>query len=103
MVKLARLDESHLLFICPACNCPHHVRVAGLGPVWTWNGSTILPTFYPSIVFNGFTPSKRCHCEIRDGAIEFFADSHHEMAGKTAWLPDWPEQPVAPENEWSTK
>jgi hypothetical protein len=103
MVKLAKLDDHHHLFICPACACPHHVRIAGLGPVWTWNGSTILPTFSPDIVFGAHTPGKRCHSKITDGGIEYFADSHHAMAGKTAWLPDWPEQPGTPENEWSTK
>ena len=103
MVKIARLDESHLLFVCPGCKCPHHVRIAGIGPIWEWNGSTILPTFSPSIVFSAHTPTKRCHGQITDGSIEFFPDSHHELAGKIAWLPDWPVQPEGCESEYSTK
>jgi hypothetical protein len=103
MVKLARLDDSHLLFMCPGCKCPHHVRIGGPGPVWEWNGSTILPTFEPDITFSAHNPEARCHFSIRDGAIEFFADSHHDFRGRLLVLPDWPEQPSQPEEGYTTK
>lgn len=98
MVKLARLDDSHLLFMCPGCKCPHHVRVAGHGPIWEWNGSTILPTFSPEITFSAHTPSKRCRFVIKDGTIQFLADCHHEFSERLFVLPDWPEQPSGQES-----
>jgi hypothetical protein len=58
------------------------------GPhAWTVSGvEEDRPTVSPSILATG---QRRCHSFVRDGMIEFLADSEHELAGKTVELPDF--------------
>lgn len=72
-------------FQCPGCKYGHHVTT----PRWTWNGSLEAPTFTPSILVNGNTPSARCHSFVKDGKIQFLNDCFHELKGQTVDLPDW--------------
>ena len=66
---------------------------------WTFNGDYACPTFYPSVnetwgepgqtmdAFKASTPKNRNHCWIRNGRIEYLADSTHEMAGQVVEIP----------------
>jgi hypothetical protein len=77
------------LFHCPGCGHGHPFEIdAPNGAGWTWNGSLDRPTFTPSLKVNGGTPTQ-CHVRVTDGKIQFLADSHHALAGKTVDLPDW--------------
>lgn len=70
------------LFECPGCGEPHRVP-----PTWTFNGDLERPTFSPSILVRwGSDDPRRCHSFIREGRIEFCADSTHPLAGKTVDL-----------------
>jgi hypothetical protein len=75
-----------LLFYCPGCESYHAVTVVKgrdyEGPVWGWNENMDKPTFDPSILCNAGT-DRQCHLFVRSGMIEFLADCHHELAGKT--------------------
>jgi len=88
-VKLHRCAENLLIFHCPGCNYGHAVRVGGEGPVWEWNESMSVPTFYPSIVVQASQPQLRCHSFVSQGKIQFLDDSFHELRGKTVDIPDW--------------
>ena len=83
------------VFHCPGCGYDHGFRVGGdtrYGrPRWTFNGSLDRPTFSPSLLCNQSTPENRCHLFLRDGKIEYLADCHHSLAGKTVDCPDWEE------------
>ena len=75
-----------LWFYCPGCKCSHRVPVNKDGTRvpnkrWNWNQDLVKPTLDPSINHPGI-----CHYFIRDGNIEFCADSKHELAGKTVAL-----------------
>lgn len=72
---------------CPGCEHPHSIRVAE-PQRWTWNGDTEAPTFSPSLLCTD-DGSARCHSFIRDGRIEFLADSTHKLAGQTVDLPEF--------------
>lgn len=78
-----------LLHYCPGCEQLHMIAVDrpnSCGAQWVWNGDTERPTFSPSINIVG-----QCHYFIRDGVIEFCADSKHALAGKSVALPDMPD------------
>jgi hypothetical protein len=78
-------------FQCPGClNC-HGVTIAPPNAKWTFNGSLDRPTFAPSLLCNKDDPANRCHLFLRDGKIEYLADCHHALAGKTVECPDWGE------------
>lgn len=100
-------SDGKAMFWCPACQMYHGPRVIGErgeGPLWTWNGDKVKPTFSPSILVRGtqrltdeeLAAIKRgekieprtllCHSFVRDGVIEFCSDSQHEMAGKSVKL-----------------
>jgi hypothetical protein len=77
-------------FHCPGCQNDHAFTVAGTrGPIWTWNGSMVSPTFTPSLMCDRDTPSRRCHTIVTDGKIAFQLDCHHTLAGQTVDMPDW--------------
>jgi hypothetical protein len=69
----------------------HAVRVEGGPNVWSWNGNLERPTFAPSIRVGWDHGEERtpvvCHSFVRDGRIEFLADSTHALAGQTVELP----------------
>lgn len=71
------------ILFCPGCRELHPLET----PRWSFNGDVARPTFHPSLVVrpNGHD---RCHSWIRDGQIQFLADSHHDLAGMTVALPD---------------
>ena len=84
-------DGRRLLeFFCPGCRYYHAFTIGRAdttgGPIWTWNGDMIRPTFSPSLLVNGST-EQRCHLFVRDGQIEFLSDCWHELRGKTVSLP----------------
>lgn len=79
-----------LLYQCPGCKETHGADVNGsrnslTGASWTWNGSLTAPTLTPSVNVSPDGP-RRCHHFVRDGRIEFCADSQHAMAGMTTDL-----------------
>lgn len=78
---------------CPGCKAIHRIDInkpnAHTGARWTWNGDAENPTFDPSINIVG-----HCHYFIRNGQVEFCADSRHALAGHTVPLPDLPPDEV---------
>lgn len=117
-MSVVRLAEGgRLSFFCPGCKDYHTIRV---GPraqgVWGWNQDTQRPTFEPSVLlrtghyctthkagdpcwctYNAEHPEAPvsfacviCHSFVRDGQIQFLADSTHALAGQTVALPEWP-------------
>jgi hypothetical protein len=103
-------------FICPGCGRHKRIpfsREAYEGqanpesrPAWTFNGDANKPTFNPSIlgrwtqghghwddvekkwIKEGPDTQECCHSFVRDGKIQFLADSTHTLAGQTVDLPD---------------
>ena len=84
-----------IAYWCPGCDESHAVCTKGdsaKGPRWEWDGSIQKPNLSPSIkITSSGDGVKVCHCFIRQGRIEFCADSTHALAGKTVDLPDWPD------------
>lgn len=79
------------MILCPACKCGHGISVKP--GRWSFNGDHERPTFSPSLLVRGYSEHAGrdfvCHSFIRDGRIEFLADSTHELAGRTVDLPDF--------------
>jgi hypothetical protein len=52
MSKFYRLNDEHVAFNCPGCECGHMIRISGAHPVWNWNGkarfssSLTAPTYW---------------------------------------------------------
>ncbi|UWZ84661.1 DUF6527 family protein [Occallatibacter riparius] len=112
--KARRCEGGIVTFFCPGCKGGHGVRVEG-PHAWGWNGSLDAPTFNPSILirsghyaegranpdtcwctYNAQHPDQPapfvcsvCHSFVRDGRIQFLADSTHALAGQTVEIPDW--------------
>jgi hypothetical protein len=104
-VKVRR-DANDVSFRCPGCGDVHRVPVSGEN-AWSFNGDVDRPTLSPSILVRaghhaphwkqgdncwcgkdyGFS-CYVCHSFVRDGKIEFCADSTHALAGKTVDLVD---------------
>jgi len=88
-------DREYLHFWCPGCDECHYIPVSHGGKVencWASNGNYDRPTISPSILVNvgGFCPGQPiCHSFIREGRIEFCADSTHALAGQTVDLPEF--------------
>jgi len=68
-------------FWCPGCECEH-----GVDKRWHFNGDLAAPTLMPSIMIK--SQGAVCHSIVRQGRIQFFLDSTHELRGKTVDLPD---------------
>lgn len=87
LLESKRLDGSKgLIFFCPGCKMYHSVVLAPghfeNGASWTWNDDMEKPTFNPSVgTFMG--TDQQCHLFVRNGAIEFLSDCHHELRGQT--------------------
>lgn len=86
------LEDKHLMFFCPACECGHMIRHGENGSGWQWNKDINKPTFTPSIFVNKDrnnpnTPA--CHSFVTDGNIQYLSDCSHKMAGQTVPLPTW--------------
>lgn len=106
MVKLRRTEAAggfqSIMHWCPGCEEVHGIRIKGPnGPVWSFNNDFEKPTFSPSILcFTTFddegtplpsgTRRTLCHYYIKEGRIEFCADSPHALAGQTVEIPPWP-------------
>jgi len=91
MAKFSKLqtgtvDIEQYLFECPGCGCAHFVQTKGRVR-WEWNGSLDAPTVSPSLLVRG--RNSVCHSFVRDGKIEFLADSTHSLAGQTVEIPEW--------------
>lgn len=80
--KLRSQEGNLFAHWCPGCDQSHGVP-SGRG--WTWDGNVDAPTVQPSINYPG-----HCHYFIAAGNLIFQPDCHHELAGKTVPLPDWP-------------
>ena len=92
-------------FECPGCNMPHVVPTKPTARGWDFTGDQNLPTFAPSILVHPHGvlnedgtvgQSPRCHSFVREGRIEYLADSTHHLAGQTVDLPEvpaWVENP----------
>ena len=105
--------NGYIAFFCPGCQEEHQISV---NPGrWTWNQNPEMPTFNPSVLVRSghFVEERgnkstcwctyaaehpeekdlprchRCHSFVRDGKIQFLADSSHALAGKTVDLPEW--------------
>lgn len=80
------------LFECPGCGHAHSFRTAGddPGPIWTFNGDEVRPTFSPSLLCTADFGERRekrvCHSFVRDGRIQFLGDCTHRLAGQTVPL-----------------
>jgi len=72
-----------LMWRCAGCREIHCCQVAGKPQqaIWAWNGSTTKPTLSPSVLKRPeYSESgKRCHSFVREGVVEFLADSDHEL------------------------
>lgn len=79
-------------FWCVGCggHHPFYVRPFGDRHVWTFNGNIESPTFAPSLVCNKDDPPTRCHLFVRDGQIQYLADSWHGLKGTTVPMVDIP-------------
>lgn len=92
---IERVDDGKFIgyyFYCPGCKHAHLFEV----PRWTFNGNLEKPTFSPSLrVFYTHPETKRdvtvCHLFIKEGMIEFCADSPHDLKGQTVTMADWPD------------
>lgn len=75
---------------CPACDRVHHLALGHRDTrTLDWDHNTIKPTFSRDI--RHVDPELGvCHYFIREGKIEFLADSAHIMAGRTVDLPTYP-------------
>ncbi len=82
-------DNSCMVHFCPGCGYLHRIDVYEPNPrtkaIWSWDNNTKKPTFAPSINIVGV-----CHYFIRDGQIQYCADSTHALAGQTVPLPPIP-------------
>lgn len=68
------------MFWCPGCKCYHSFALDR----WTFNGDFERPSFAPSLLITmPSDPNYRCHLFVRDGKIEYCADSNHALAGQT--------------------
>jgi hypothetical protein len=73
---------------CAGCECAHIFYTRPGSPQWTFNGNMESPSFEPSMRFfhhaNKDKPEKTlCHYFLRDGVIEYLADSgDHDLRGK---------------------
>lgn len=82
-MRVNRATDGILMVWCPGCDCAH-----GMNTRWSFDGNMERPTFSPSVLAR--TGGKVCHSFIRDGRIQFLADSTHALAGQTVELPAWP-------------
>jgi hypothetical protein len=95
-------------FHCPGCDEMHMVNTDVVDrpnhPAWDFDGNFDAPTFSPSINVTGvrrttedeyarimagerIDPTPRvCHSYVRAGAIQFFGDCTHALAGQTVQL-----------------
>ena len=94
-------------FYCPGCKA-HYLNIKGedafddreatifslhvlnTRDIHTFNGDADNPTFGPSLLVKRH--DKICHSYVRDGKIEYLADSTHPLAGQTIDLPEIPEE-----------
>ena len=83
-------SEELLCFHCKPCGYSHPFRIKGEGPVWSWNGDMVRPTFDPSLLVNGSVMTeKRCHLNMTKGMIIYHGDCWHELKGTTVPASKW--------------
>lgn len=98
MAKLRRNDQGGAGFWCPGCDGPHVVPLGADG--WQLTGTDERPTLSPSVLVRGYLPLPYdtpaggraggvCHLFVRDGRIEYLADSTHALAGEVVAMTDW--------------
>ena len=85
---------------CPACDETHQYVVGAPGQHWGFNNDFQKPSFTPSMLIATNAPRSpeeklhrvtytQCHYFVRNGMIEYCADSPHALAGKSVPLPEW--------------
>lgn len=80
------------MYECPACECLHHFQTdKAETPFWTFNNDLENPTVSPSIRIRGGAGGNDfvCHFHIKNGHIEFCADSTHKLAGQVVKMSEW--------------
>jgi hypothetical protein len=101
-VRKIRYDGAAVSFRCPGCGDVHRLPVSDGPGNWQWNGDVNRPTVTPSVLTRSGHYSStwkqgdacwcnkdylftcyRCHLFVRDGRLEFLADSTHALAGQT--------------------
>lgn len=96
-----RVHDNWIAFWCPGCKRAHSIPVKPDSQGWEWNGDVTKPTISPSLLVHGhdyMEPGEgelarkhqpTCHSFVRDGSIQFLADSEHELSGKTVPMEVW--------------
>lgn len=83
-------ELSGYLFFCPGCKYSHTFDVDR----WTFDGNMELPTFNPSLLYEGYIgegrPRDRCHLYLEAGIIKFLSDCSHELAGQEVEMVEFP-------------
>ena len=86
--RIHHSDGGEWVFECPGCNCLH-----AFGRNHAFNGDLARPTFLPSLLIGSVTAGtatvRRCHAQVSEGRIQFFADSTHALAGTTIDMEPW--------------
>lgn len=83
-------------FFCPGCKCGHRIytkeyNMGGNTCIWEFDGNMEIPTFQPSILFQGDgIHGHRCHSFVTSGMIQFLGDCTHSLVNQTIILPDFP-------------
>ena len=71
---------------CANAKCLFHGEDRRNG--WAWNNRDDFPTITPSVYMS--VGDWKCHCFVKEGRIEYLADSTHDLRGKSVEIPDWP-------------
>jgi hypothetical protein len=89
-----RVNHERVAFWCPGCDRAHGLWVRPHPDAWEFNFDFVKPTFLPSVKATWEDGPNRdpkvCHSYVKEGLIEFLADSTHALAGKTVPLIEWP-------------
>jgi len=86
-----KVFKTQYLFWCNGCGHEHAFVLRSQGGHHDFNMNLENPTVSPSLLHD-FIPGKRCHSFIKDGKIQYLSDCHHDLAGQTIELPDYPEK-----------
>ena len=91
MAKIEKTDDGWYIHWCPGCEKYHGIPAEQgakslSGAQWTFNGDLEKPSFHPSVNYVG-----KCHYWVKDGMIDYCADSKHKYAGKKIPIPEDPE------------
>lgn len=80
-------------FYCEGCKCHHSFQTENPqenGACWSFDGNHEAPSFSPSLLCNKDYPESRCHLFLKKGQVQYLGDCHHELAGSTVPLAEFP-------------